>query len=125
MTAQTILDRKLFPSGSVIFSEGKHGGHAYVVESGLVEISKSGPAGACTLGHIRPGGIFGEMALIDQQPRMATAIAVEDTVCIIVPESVVRESLRRATPFLRALVNILVQDLRSVTEELANRPSVA
>jgi len=79
MSGHDILDRRVFPPGEIIFKEGETGRRcAYLVESGKVEITKSVPGGGepQVLGHISAGGIFGEMALVDNKPRMAQAKTV-------------------------------------------------
>ena len=113
-------ERKMFPAGETIFEEGQHGDVAYVVQSGLVEISKSRGSGEMVLGHIRPGGIFGEMALVDDGPRMARAVAIDDTVCTRVDKRELQARLATADPFVEALIAILVSDLRSITQDLSS-----
>jgi CRP-like cAMP-binding protein len=62
------------PAGSVIFRQGDPGDVMYGVVSGQVEIQVDGRA-ILTRG---PDDVFGELALIDQAPRTATAVAVTD-----------------------------------------------
>lgn len=70
-----------FDDGATIFREGDPAGPVYLVERGTVRISKATPGGEAVLGQVGAGGIFGEMALIDSAPRMATATAVGGAVC--------------------------------------------
>ena len=63
-----------FAKGKTIFKEGDPGDEFFVVVRGRVEI-RSGDRHFETLG---PDGIFGEMALIDDSPRSATAVALTD-----------------------------------------------
>src|SRR4051812_17688945 len=66
--------------GEVIFREGDPGDFLYLVGEGSVKISKSGRGGQQeTLGLIRSGNFFGEMALLDNAPRSAMATAAEPT----------------------------------------------
>lgn len=116
-----ILDRRVFPAGEIIFKEGETGRRcAYLVESGKVEITKSVPGGGDpqVLGHISAGGIFGEMALVDNKPRMAQAKTVEGTTVIIVTEAVLEQKLRKTDPFVRGLLSIFVRNIRDLTERL-------
>lgn len=68
-----------FPAGATIFKEGDRGDHMYFVQSGTVELRVGGKA----VHEIEVGGFFGEMALIDNAPRSATAHAATD--CRLMP----------------------------------------
>src|ERR1051325_179474 len=75
-------------TGEVIFREGDPGESLYLVGEGSVKSSKSGRGGEQeTLGFVQSGNFFGEMALLDRQPRSAMATAVEPTVLGAVDES--------------------------------------
>tara|TARA_A100001037_G_scaffold57258_1_gene49428 strand:+ start:1175 stop:1564 length:390 start_codon:yes stop_codon:yes gene_type:complete len=112
------LDYEKFKAGAEIFREGRPGHKAYIVHSGLVEISKVSPTGECVIGYIGAGEIFGEMAPIDEEPRMASARALRDTVCVVVLEDLFRKKVEGADPFVRDLLQVLVQALRSVSDRL-------
>jgi hypothetical protein len=68
-----ILERRTLKGGDTVFREGEQGSSAFVVQSGEVVITKLIDGEENELATIGVGGIFGEMALIDEQPRMATA----------------------------------------------------
>jgi CRP-like cAMP-binding protein len=109
-----VLDRKPFQAGFTIFAEGQPGRHAYLVQSGSVEIVKTSSSGPVVLGRIGVGGLFGEMALIDDAPRMASAIAAEDTVCVVIPKATMEKKMEQADPFVVGLIRILLGNLRSL-----------
>ena len=74
--AQGVLDRLTLQSGDFVFKEGEEGNQAYVVQEGTIDIVRKNSEGEdIVLGTVEKGAIFGEMALIDDQPRMATARA--------------------------------------------------
>ena len=73
--SETILQRQTLQVGDRIFKEGEKGHLAYIVQSGEVEIFKVIDGVETVPGRIGQGGIFGEIALIDSQPRMADARA--------------------------------------------------
>ncbi len=77
MVEKPVYDRLVFYAGDVIFKEGEDGNWAYLIQSGKIEIfCESAHGGFDQLGILGPGRLFGEMALIDNVPRMATARAV-------------------------------------------------
>jgi CRP/FNR family transcriptional regulator, cyclic AMP receptor protein len=68
-----------FKPGETIFAAGEKGDNMYVLRSGEVEIERDGKV----VEQLGPGGIFGEMALIDGAPRAATATT--KTACEVAP----------------------------------------
>ena len=68
-----------FAAGDVIFSSGDEGTDMFVVNQGEVEIRVGGK----TVEVVKEEGFFGEMALIEEGPRTATAVA--KTACVLVP----------------------------------------
>ena len=62
-------------AGDVLFKEGDVGNLAYIVESGVIEICRFNGEEYVTLAELEKGALFGEMALIDSQPRSAMARA--------------------------------------------------
>ena len=112
------METKRFPSGTPIFREGDAGDSAYLVTSGAVEVSREVEGSRTVLGEIRPGQIFGEMALINNKPRMATATAKEDTDCIVVPIAAFNSELGESNAFIRALVLNLIGRIRSLSDQL-------
>ncbi|TAN43824.1 MAG: cyclic nucleotide-binding domain-containing protein [Rhodospirillales bacterium] len=116
------IERKVYYPGQKVFAEGEEGNRAYLVEKGAVDIVKKTDAGEeRVLGTVTQGGIFGEMALIDNQPRMATARVALETTLAIIPRTAFEEKLRHSDPFLRALLSIFVRNIRMLTEEKLKR----
>ena len=67
------LEVAAFDVGRKIFSEGEHAGELYVVLSGEVEVTKKSKSGrSARIALLGPGDCFGEMSLVDVQPRSAT-----------------------------------------------------
>lgn len=73
------MTTRRFEPGQIIFREGEESTDAYFILSGRVRIRLRTPQGACTLAELGPGEIFGEMGMIEDAPRSATAEAVERT----------------------------------------------
>lgn len=72
----SIAERRELPGGTTIFAEGAVGDEMFVVISGRVRISKRvAGVGEEALAILEPGAYFGEMAMIDDSPRSADALA--------------------------------------------------
>jgi hypothetical protein len=76
-----------FNPGQIIFKEGEKSHDAYFLVHGAVEISVATPQGRQMLGKIGPGEVFGEMGMIMDRPRAATATALEPTLVESISES--------------------------------------
>ena len=104
-----VVDRRMFREGHTFFRQGDEGTGAYLIQSGSVSIQKSG-AEIAVLG---PGRIFGELALLANRPRAATAIALEATVCEIIRKDSFAQALAAMPPILRSLTRIYIEQLAS------------
>ena len=107
------LYTQTFSTDTHIFSEGEKGIIAYVIESGLVEIYTIKKGKHVVLGILTPGQLFGEMALIDDEPRTATAIAIKDTVLTIISRKQLIERLKNTEPMLRMLMRVIISRYRT------------
>ncbi|SDG94341.1 cyclic nucleotide-binding domain-containing protein [Roseospirillum parvum] len=122
MFRDPLLERRPFPEGATIFRQNDPGDAAYLVESGKVAIYKQVDSRKVHLGTLHKGSIFGEMAVVDGSPRMASAVALEASVLVRIPGRVVQDKLGRADPFIRALIDILMENLRNVHAVYMTRP---
>ena len=113
-----ILQRQAFKPGDVIFKDGEEGRMAYIVQTGEVEIIKTIYDKENILGTIGDGGIFGEMALIDSKPRMASARATVGTTVICVNQQMFEDKMNVTDPFIRGLLAMFVGSIRDITENL-------
>ena len=77
------LFEREYGAGEAIFSEGEPGKALFIVLKGNVSISHAADGVEKPLAMLGPGAYFGELALIDDQPRFATARADEDSVLLI------------------------------------------
>ena len=116
------VDKRKLANGEIIFREGDVGDVAYLIESGSVVIRKAFEDGEVDLATLAPGEFFGEMSIIDGSPRMASAYAAAKTVLIKIPRAQFESRLSDLDPFMRALVQILVNNLRNVHRAYMRRP---
>ena len=107
------LHRVNFSAGDIIFKEGDPGDSAYLIEEGSVEVSVSSTQRT----RLNKGELFGEIALIDQQPRTATVRALEDTVLVPIPRQLVKERLEKTDPVVRHLLLTILERYRSTRNQ--------
>ena len=74
----TLLRRRRYAKGEVIFREGDAGESLFIVAEGRVKLAIGSPEGnEVILDLLEPGDFFGELALLDREPRAADAVAIE------------------------------------------------
>jgi len=112
-------ERRTFPRGSTIFKQGEQADCAYILESGAVQIFKMINGRRVTLGFVQKWGLFGEMALIDSSPRMATAYATEDTTCAVLARDSFSRLLDGAPDGMLLVIESLTRTLRASGDNLA------
>jgi len=103
-----------------IFKEGTFGDSAYMIDSGRVgiisETDRSGKRKVVAI--LRKNDIFGEMGLIDNEVRTATAIALEDTQVSVISKKTFDYLLKHDPFALRPLLEVLSHRLRNTTDLL-------
>jgi len=109
-----------FPAKTVIFHENSQSSDVYLIRSGRVEIRKSVEGQSVLLKTLGAQEVFGEMAVISNKPRSATATAIADTECYIMNTAEFEERLQSTDPFLRAIFRILSNTVRETNVELAS-----
>lgn len=115
-----ISESVLVEAGEFVFEEGDGGDHFYIIVRGAIELRKSGPDGAKKLAVLRAGQAFGEMALLNQTPRSASAFAVEGTHMLSVSRTAFGAMLGGDTLAVRLLRN-LSKSLWATSVRLASK----
>lgn len=116
--------RFLVRQGTCLFREGQRGTGAFMIESGRVELMKRVRGSETVLAIAGPGEILGEMALIDGNPRSATAITTTETVLLAIPASQFSAHLSQLDPVTRMILRKMTRLVRTGNETLIFRPSV-
>jgi EAL domain-containing protein (putative c-di-GMP-specific phosphodiesterase class I) len=107
------FDREVFSAGQDIFRSGDAGDCAYLIEEGVVEILVMKQVGEQRIRLIGKGELFGEVSLIDYQPRTATVRAVERTVLVPIPRKMMEQLLEKSDPVLRHLLLVILERFRN------------
>jgi EAL domain-containing protein (putative c-di-GMP-specific phosphodiesterase class I) len=106
------LTRKIFSPGAQIFREGEPGEQAYIIVRGEVEISALQRGRKIVIARLRKDELFGEMALIDDELRSATATAMDETEVIVIERALLRDKIDAADPLLQILLKVTLQRFR-------------
>jgi signal transduction histidine kinase len=107
-----------FEPGQEIFKEGSDGDGVYVVQDGAVEISSLvGPEVRHVFLRVGPGDFFGEMAVIEDKPRSASAVAVEATVAAFVPRADMLRLIERSPTLALRLMREISNRLREFNRQ--------
>ncbi len=107
--------RRSAEQGDVLFHEGDDGEEAYLILDGAIEVFLGSGKDEVVLATLKRGDIIGEMALIDNQPRMASARAVGDTQLTVMMRDDLDQRLAKLSEsdkVLRRLIDVFVDRLR-------------
>jgi CRP/FNR family cyclic AMP-dependent transcriptional regulator len=101
-------DIRWFKQGETIFKKGDPGECMFAVVEGAVEINLEGTV----VERVAPGGVFGEMALIDKHPRSATAVAAVDCSLAAIDEKRFLRLVELTPKFALQVMQVITQRLR-------------
>ncbi|OOZ39891.1 hypothetical protein BOW53_09820 [Solemya pervernicosa gill symbiont] len=103
-----------FSHDEVIFCEGDQGDVAYLVERGQIEISTQVDDRKLVVAVLQKGELFGEMALIDDSLRSATATALGEVDLAIISREYVSNKMNNADPLINLLLRVILQRFRKL-----------
>ena len=110
LEALTALDETplALPLGGAIFSAGDTGREMYVVRTGSVDLK----IGDTLLESVGPGGILGELALVDPAPRSASAVAGPDCTLVRIDQAAFDDLVRRVPGLALEVMRVMARRLR-------------
>lgn len=106
------FDREIFAGGQLIFKYGDAGDCAYLIEEGVVEVFVTEQGRERSIKLMGKGELFGEVSLIDYQPRTATVRVIEKAVLVPIPRKLVEGLLEKSDPILRHLLLLILERFR-------------
>jgi CRP-like cAMP-binding protein len=109
---------KEFPKSSVLFREGEPGREMFVLQSGKVAISKRVRDVEKVLATLGPGEFFGEMAIISNKPRNATAIVSEDAKVLVIDPKTFEGMIRGNSEIAVRLIKKLAERLSEADAQI-------
>jgi CRP-like cAMP-binding protein len=130
MGAEDTLFQKFgreIPKGTVLFREGEPGKEMYVLQSGKVAISKKVRDVEKVLAILGPGEFFGEMAIIANKPRNASATVAEEAKLLVIDpktfEGMIRGNAEIAVRMIKKLAERLSEADAQIENLLLSDPS--
>ncbi len=108
---------KKYKKGDIIIKEGSIENLAYVIKSGKVKVVKSSNNNDVVISVLKEKDIFGEMGLIDDKPRSASVIALEDTEVFVVNRKGFNAAFSRNSKAVLPIVKVVFERLRNVNRQ--------
>lgn len=109
-----------YPKSTMIFSEGQSGNDMFIIQSGEVSITKVVDGNEVTLAVLSKGNMFGEMALLENKPRSANAIAHSDCKLMVVNHANFNNMVSTQPQLISRLTTTLAERLWSMYRQLDN-----
>ncbi|MBN1602686.1 MAG: cyclic nucleotide-binding domain-containing protein [Chitinispirillaceae bacterium] len=121
-TGKNLLNRheRSFKRGSLMFIEGESSAEMFIVRSGKIRILKQEGEGVVELAVLGPGSVIGELALLDHQPRSATAQVIEDTLVTVIDEDLFARTIEKIPNWLASLIQLVVKRLRDTMKRTSD-----
>ncbi len=109
---------KRFPANTVLFHEGDRGEDMYIIQSGKVKISKRIRGVEKTLATLEKGEFLGEMAILNDKPRSATAETIEDCDMLVIDRKTFDSLIRGNAEIAMRFIKKLADRLREANEQM-------
>ncbi|MDH3713087.1 MAG: EAL domain-containing protein [Gammaproteobacteria bacterium] len=119
---QILPEIQCVTAGEYVFRQGEMGDRAYLIESGRIEISAESSGETRVLSVLKQGDVFGEMTLIDSNPRSATAKALDDCSLVPITRALVETKLGNADPLTRLLLKLVLSRYRDSRSDTTPTP---
>lgn len=118
--ASRLIERR-YPKQSTIVEEGLAGDYMYVIREGRVKVVKSSDDGReKIMDFLEEGSFFGEMSLLDQQPRSASVETLEPVRLLALSRTDFLDVLRRSPDLALSVIQVLTRRLRETDEQASS-----
>jgi len=115
----SVAEEVSFEAGSLILQEGAPGDSMFVVLEGEVLVLKR----TLAVARLGPGEAFGEMSLLDNEPRSATITAASDVLCLRIDRPAFTQVLEEKPQIAQGIIRVLARRLRQATQQISNQTS--
>lgn len=115
-----LTTRRRYPKDTVVFFENEQGDTLFMILEGRVRVTILGDDGReVILSVLGPGDFFGEIALLDNEPRSATAIAAEDSELLLLQRNEFQGAMSENPSISGALIRVLSARLRRANHQIS------
>jgi len=109
---------KKVTAGTVLFKDGEAGKQMFVIHTGKIRITKKIGEVEKTLAILPAGEFFGEMAILNDEPRTATAIVEEDSQLLVIDPKTFEAMIRGNSEISLRMIKKLAQRLKQADEQI-------
>ena len=109
-----LLEEVIYENGTYIVAEGDIGKELFIIVKGEVDVI----AGDQKVATIGDGGYFGEMAIIDSQPRSADVVAIEDVTLLKIERDDFHEIMKQREEVAIGIIKVLNRRIRDLNRQL-------
>ncbi|MFA7420944.1 MAG: cyclic nucleotide-binding domain-containing protein [Melioribacteraceae bacterium] len=116
-----LMHNRIYASGEMIFHQGDPGTGLYIIINGQVSIKQEEEGNTWELTKLSRGDFFGELALLDNERRSATAIAMEETQVLVIfkpdLDNFISNNPREGIKILKGMAHIIAIRLRNLNQD--------
>ena len=111
---------RTYPKDTMICSESEPGDELYIIQKGTIKVSKIVDNKEVLLALLKPGDIFGEMALLENKPRSASGIANQEVTVMVVNKANFQRMVQSQPQLITRLTQLLAERIWTVYRQLSN-----
>jgi CRP/FNR family cyclic AMP-dependent transcriptional regulator len=116
---RAVASEKTYPKTAVVLTEGEMGDSLYMIQSGKVKVVIGDEEGReIILKILGPGDFFGEMSMIDKQPRSASVTTIEPSVFLVLTHAAFEKCVEQCPPIANMVMQILAQRVREADRKI-------
>jgi len=116
---RAVASEKTYPKNAVVLTEGEAGDSLYMIQSGKVKVFIGDEEGReIILKILGPGSFFGEMSMIDKQPRSASVTTLETSTFLVLQHAAFEKCVEQAPTIGNMVMQILAQRVREADRKI-------
>jgi CRP-like cAMP-binding protein len=107
-----------YEAGDIIFQEGDPSGCLFIIQQGSVAVQKKTIKGPVEIAKLEPGEVLGELSFFDRRPRSATAVAVKDSVLMVIDFESLDKVYATVPSYIKSIMAAVARRLRRANERI-------